>query len=302
MTQEEPAAPRDCEYHVPAIGTVLGDASYVGRIVPEVELLGAGRLAEVFAVGPDAVVKLDRPEFNGVADHEAAIMRELARGGLPVPRVFDTVVIEGRHGILMERLDGPLLSDLIRTGSSLDNLAERFVDLHVSLHTEPPAALPGLVERLVTEIEGSGLPAETRAELVGCARSHGDGWVVCHFDFHPDNVIVTRSGWRVIDWQAAASGPPVADFARTLMLRADAPDDFTSEFMRHVRRRGIRRRGLDRDEVVMWIRIVAAARLSEGFTGDEASRLKALAERRAAGAGSTGTCGRRRPGSWRRAR
>ena len=100
---------------------------------------------------------------------------------------------------------------------------------------------------------------------------------MCHFDFHADNVIVTESGWKVIDWLTAASGPPIADFARSLLLRADSTDDHSVEFMTHVRRQGIRRRGLNPDEVDAWTRIVAAARLSEGFTGDYASRLRTIA-------------------------
>lgn len=136
---------------------------------------------------------------------------------------------------------------------------------------------PNLVERLAAEIERSDLPVATRTELVRCVRRYAGGTGLCHFDFHPDNVIVTDSGWKVIDWVTAASGPPLADFARTLLLRADATDDRTVEFMKQVRTHGMRRRGLDDDEVHVWTRVVAAARLSEGFVGDYASRLTAIA-------------------------
>lgn len=100
---------------------------------------------------------------------------------------------------------------------------------------------------------------------------------LCHFDFHPDNVVVTESGWKVIDWEAAGSGPPVADFVRSLLLRADATDDRTLEFMTHVRACGISRRGVDHDLISAWTRTLAAARLSEGFDGEYSSRLAAIA-------------------------
>ena len=49
-----------------------------------VELIGTGRMAEVFAVDDDTVVKLDRPEHNGATRHEATLLVELALAGLPL--------------------------------------------------------------------------------------------------------------------------------------------------------------------------------------------------------------------------
>lgn len=48
------------------------------------EFVAEGRMAEIFAVDHDTVVKL-RPEFNGVALHETTILRELARDGFRFP-------------------------------------------------------------------------------------------------------------------------------------------------------------------------------------------------------------------------
>ena len=74
------------------------------------ELIGRGRMAEVFALDDEAVVKVDRPEFNGVAVYEATIMREVVRSGLPVPDVIATTVVDGRHGLVLRRLRGPALA------------------------------------------------------------------------------------------------------------------------------------------------------------------------------------------------
>jgi hypothetical protein len=90
-------------------------------------------------------------------------------------------------------------------------------------------------------------------------------------------VIVTDTGWKVIDWVAAATGPTRADFARTILLRANATDKATMSFMNHVRRYGSQRRGIAADQLTMWLRVVAAARLSEGFAGSYASWLGAIA-------------------------
>jgi thiamine kinase-like enzyme len=108
--------------------------------------------------------------------------------------------------------------------------------------------------------------------------TEADGDVgLCHFDFHPDNIIVTDEGWKVIDWVAAATGPTIADFARTILLRADTTDTATTSFMNHVRRYGSERRRIAADELAMWLRVVAAARLAEGFGGSYAEWLGAVA-------------------------
>jgi thiamine kinase-like enzyme len=42
----------------------------------------------------------------------------------------------------------------------------------------------------------------------------GDGApVLLHRDLHPQNVILTADGPRIIDWEGAARGPAVADVA-----------------------------------------------------------------------------------------
>jgi tRNA A-37 threonylcarbamoyl transferase component Bud32 len=234
-------------------------------------------MAEIFAVDDDTVVKLDRPEFNGVALHEATILREVAQSGLPVPHVIDTVVTDGRHGVVMERLRGSPLSDVIRSSDRVEEPAEAFVELHVALHSAVAPSAPDLVPRLAAEIERSELSGPVRAELVGWLVDWAGEAGLCHFDLHPENIMVTAAGWRVIDWIAAATGPCVADFARTVLLGMHTRDRHAVAFMDHVRRYGMRRRGISGDELDTWLRIVAAGRLSEGFAGDYASWLRAIA-------------------------
>jgi Ser/Thr protein kinase RdoA (MazF antagonist) len=241
------------------------------------ELIGEGRMAEVFAVDDETVVKVDRPEFDGVAVYEVTIMREVVRSGLPVPDVIATTMVDGRHGLVLRRLRGPALAEVVRLSESVEPLAEAFVELHIALHSADAPSAPELVSRLTEEIERSGLPHRTRSELSRYVTEAGGDVGLCHFDFHPDNVIVTDTDWKVIDWVAAATGPTTADFARTILLRANATDKATRSFINHVRRYGSQRRGITADELSMWLRVVAAARLSEGFGGSYASWLGAIA-------------------------
>jgi len=63
------------------------------------ELLAEGRTAEVFAYGEGRVLKLDRPDWNGLSEFEGTLLADLADAGLPVARPHGTVTVEGRSGL-----------------------------------------------------------------------------------------------------------------------------------------------------------------------------------------------------------
>ncbi len=139
--------------------------------------------------------------------------------------------------------------------------------------------LPELVPRLDDEIKRSGLHAERCDELRERLALLAQGQLsrVCHFDLHPDNIIMSGRRWIVIDWLTAANGPPIADFARTLLLRANTSDPIMRSFTDALRHYARDRRGFDDAAVRSWMPVLAAARLAEGFDGPYAEWLVGLA-------------------------
>ena len=197
-----------------------------------VELLAAGRMAEVFVIDDERVVKLDRLEWNGVSALESDAITRVAENGLPVARSHGVITVDGRCGVVLDRLYGPSLHQVVIESApvDIDSLAEQFAALHASINAAVIGGLPDLVDRLRGEVERSGLPSQLVGELSALLTHLDDGTRrVCHYDFHPDNVIVTVAGWIVIDWLGVASGPPLADLARTLLLGAQVADARLSE-------------------------------------------------------------------------
>jgi hypothetical protein len=90
-------------------------------------------------------------------------------------------------------------------------------------------------------------------------------------------VLVGADGWVVIDWLTVAAGPAAADLARTLVLLGRWSTEPLATFTRAVRRIGQADRGLREEDLDAWIRVVAAARLGEGFGGADAAWLLAVA-------------------------
>jgi Ser/Thr protein kinase RdoA (MazF antagonist) len=246
-----------------------------------VELLAEGRNAEVFAYGEGRVLKLDRPDWTGLSPFEGEMLVLLAEAGLPVARSYGAVTVEGRSGVILERIDGVPLTEVLvaANGAEVEALAARFVELQWRLNTTMVAGLPPLVPRLRVELESTIGDARERAEMRARLDALDDGTLgVLHYDFHPNNVLVTPDDrWVVIDWLTVAAGPASADLARTLVLWGQRTTDPVASFMGTVRRLGAERRGIDDDALDDWVRIAAAGRLGEGFEGDEAEWLAEVA-------------------------
>lgn len=244
------------------------------------ELLAEGLTAEVFAYGEGLVLKLDRPAWNGLSEFESTVLNGLADAGLPVARPHGTVTVEGRSGLILDRVAGPSLMHVLLESSAgeAEQLAERFAELQLQCNAASVDGLPELVPRLRGEIEASVADVALRDELLALLAQLDDGaYGVCHYDFHPDNVLVGPEGWVVIDWLTVAVGPPAADLARSLLLRGRWTTEPVVSFQRTVRRVEMAARGLDDDTLDAWVRIAAGARQAEGFEGEEAAWLARVA-------------------------
>jgi Ser/Thr protein kinase RdoA (MazF antagonist) len=245
-----------------------------------VELLGEGRSAEIFAYGEGRVLKLDRPEWNGLSAFEATVLTKLADAGLPVARPHGTLTVDGRGGVILDRVDGPSLLRAVEAAApeEIDRLVGELVALQLRCNATVVDGLPELVPRLAREVEASVPDAALRTELVTMLGQRDDGGRgVCHFDFHPSNVLVGPDGWVIIDWITVASGPSAADLARTLVLWGRRSAGPVGRFLRAVHREGQARRHLPDEVLHAWVRIVAAARVAEGFEGEEKAWLLRVA-------------------------
>ncbi|HEV3229559.1 MAG TPA: phosphotransferase [Solirubrobacteraceae bacterium] len=151
--------------------------------------IARGRAADIFAAGPDRVLRRYREGEGGDPVAEAAVMEYARLHGFPVPAVHDA---SGRD-LILERLEGPtMLADLARRPWLVRTHGQTLADLHRRLHKIPA-------------------PDGLRAPF-------GRGEHLAHFDLHPDNVILTRRGPVVIDWANASRGEAADDVALTWVI------------------------------------------------------------------------------------
>jgi Ser/Thr protein kinase RdoA (MazF antagonist) len=195
------------------------------------EMPARGRTAEVFAWKGDTVLKLfleGRPV--GAVEHEARVTGAVHKAGLPAPAVEGIVEVEGRFGIVFERVDGPSMLQVMRSRPwRIGALARKLAELQASIHSHEIPELPSLREHLKGVIRSRELPDETKEAVLKHLEKLPDGNAVCHLDFHPDNILMSSHGPVVIDWPDVRRGDPLADVAASTLLFRLAP---LAEFIR----------------------------------------------------------------------
>jgi Phosphotransferase enzyme family len=240
--------------------------------------LGAGREADVHAWGGDAVVKLYRPGFGG---HRSEAMALAKLDGLGIaPRLIEVVDLEGRTGLVLERLGGlDMLVLLQREPWRVLGLAGALGGAQLAVHrVSAPADLPDIRQILAGRIGDAVLAPQLRDFALRVLDRLPDGDRLCHGDYHPGNVLVAADRVGVIDWANAARGVPEADHARTvLLLRWADPLPGTplisralmaagrSAFARRYARTYTRGADGPLRQMDAWLVVHAAARLSEGI-------------------------------------
>jgi tRNA A-37 threonylcarbamoyl transferase component Bud32 len=178
--------------------------------------IGEGGSADIHAWAPGLVVKLFKAGCERrLCRHEAQMTRAAFAAGLPVPEVFDEVVLEGRFGIVLSHLDGPTLLQLSRTRAMAPEQAGAILAaLAISVHKTPPPAdvisLRDLIHALV-QSPGNLLPKHLATGVLALLESVPAQDGLCHGDLHPGNVIMTAAGPRLIDWTWTRRAGPGLD-------------------------------------------------------------------------------------------
>ena len=264
------------------------------RDISACQRIGQGNTAEIFLYGPGTVLKLFRDQFpdSGVLK-EWRVTRAVQTVYSRMPKALRLVSCGERSGILYELAEG---QDLFRMIGSepflLFSTGKKLAEIHTEIHGKTISGILTVKEKLRQEIGWVGdLSEDEKRKIMDRLLLLPDGDRLCHFDFHPGNIMVSGGKLLVLDWLTACSGEPAADIARTCLLlkygevrNGDRLSrlilSITKVCIRRSYMRNIRRlSGITRDEIRRWILPAAAARLSEWLTEHERKRLLKLIRR-----------------------
>jgi len=256
------------------------------------ELLARGRTAEVFAWKNGQVLKLFLEKYPAeYVAYEARVTGAIHKAGLPAPAVGGVVEVEGRQGIILERLDGPSMLQVLRSRPwRIGQLGRTQAELHAAIHSCEMPELPSLRENLRGAIQAQAdLPNETKGAVLNHLEQLPDGNTLCHGDFHPDNILMSSRGPVVIDWANPRRGDPLADVASSsLLLRlAPLPQFMAEKWMINMLRawfhsaylkRYLELRPFSRDRISAWELPLVASRLADNIP-DEREIILAFVEK-----------------------
>jgi hypothetical protein len=252
-------------------------------------LLAKGRTAEVYAWQENQILKLFYAWCPSQwVQNEIDIGRAMAKSALPVPKLIDVLNVEDRLGIIYERVNGPTMLDLSRKKPwLLFSLARQFAELHTQIHQQDGRDLMPLRSALrATILQVNNLPTELKTGVLQILEKLPDAFALCHFDFHPGQVIITANGPVIIDWMTAYQGHPLADVARTSIILkisqipgAGRATQIITNLWRGLFYRTYLARylelnqGVNQTDIINWMIPIAAGRLKEGIPGDQEALL-----------------------------
>jgi hypothetical protein len=184
--------------------------------------IAEGREAEMFAWEGGRVLRLYRGTFSrGEPEHQARLLDIAARCGIRVPAQYGLVEVDGRQGIVLEKLDGPdLLTEIGAKPWRLFADGAVWGRLHAEINSkQAPLDLEPTRSRYRQRIENSPLvPDEFRGPALARLESLPDGDRLNHGDFHPANIMRDSGGFAAIDWSNTTRGPAEADYIRSYMI------------------------------------------------------------------------------------
>ncbi|KAB7637903.1 MULTISPECIES: aminoglycoside phosphotransferase family protein [Bacillus] len=239
--------------------------------------IAKGNTAEIYLYD-NKIVKLFKEYLPDTESMNEAKKQKYAYScGLPVPNVFEVTKIQNRQAIIMEYVKGENIGDLL-----LNNLneAEHYIGLCVNEQKKIHAirvntdGMEFMRQRLERQIKsGHKLDEKQKENILNMLHSIKFEPRLCHGDFHPFNLILSKEEKvKVIDWVDASSGDIRADVFRTYLLYAQTSLELAEMYL-HLY---CKNTSLLRDEIFQWAPIVIAARLSEKVSPQNEVYLKRL--------------------------
>lgn len=173
----------------------------------------------VYKDGDRAIKVFDEDYKKSDILNEALNQARVEETGLPIPKLLEVGVVDGKWAIASEFIKGKTLGRLMEENpDKLDEYLNLFVDIQLQIHSQKAPLLNKLKDKMNRKISETDLDATTRYELHTRLEGMPKHNKVCHGDFRPSNVIVGDDGVNyIIDWSHATQGNASADAARTYL-------------------------------------------------------------------------------------
>ena len=184
------------------------------------QLIHTSEGKKLYRDGDKLIKSFDESYSKASVLNEALNQARVEETSLHIPKVIEVSVIDGKWSLVWEYIEGDTLEDLMRQHPEKeDEYLEYFVNLQVAMSRERVPLLGHLRDKMHAKISASAFPATVRYDLHVRLDGLPRHKKLCHGDFQPSNIIITKDGTPyIIDWSHATQGNGSADAARTYLL------------------------------------------------------------------------------------
>ena len=169
----------------------------------------------------DKCIKIFNEDYSK-ADvlNEALNQARIEETGLNIPKIHEVTTIDGKWAIVSDYIEGKTLAELMAENEDkTEEYINLLVDIQLEIHSKTCPLLNKLKDKMSRKISETELDATTRYELHTRLEGMPKHKKVCHGDFTPSNIIITKDGTPyILDWSHATQGNASADVARTYLL------------------------------------------------------------------------------------
>ncbi len=184
------------------------------------EVIAKRKNKTIYRDGERCIKVFDADYSKADVLNEALNQARVETTGLYIPKILEVTVVDGKWAIVTEFVEGKTLAQLMEENpEKKEEYLSLLVDLQLEVHRKTCAHLNKLKDKMNAKISASSLDATTRYELHTRLEGMPKHKKVCHGDFNPSNVIITKDGRPcILDWAHATQGNASADAARTYLL------------------------------------------------------------------------------------
>lgn len=224
------------------------------------QLIGKGTNNEVYRDGDHAVKIFHKDYKKSDVLHEAFIASRIEETGLSIPSIREVPVIDGRWAIVMDLIQGKTIAEMMEENpENLEKYVEQLVDIQLMIHNKKCDLLPHLRDKMISRINDAEIDDAKRYELLTIMDGTPKHRKLCHGDYNPQNVVISKGVPYVLDWNHATQGNASADVARSYLWfclnKPEAAELYMDMFCE--------KSDTDKRYVQQWLPVVAAARLSK---------------------------------------
>ncbi len=250
--------------------------------------LSQGNTAEIYEWETDKILKLYRQGLpETLCEDELRMTKNVYELLHIAPKPFEIVHIGNRVGAVYERIQGTtMLKEMLSKPWTFSKYSRLLAQCHINIQKPVEFKLPTVKAKLKRDIKASPLLSnEEKQQIYQYIDTLPDGNKLCHFDFHPGNIMVSNGQYHVIDWMTGCKGDGLSDIARTsIILRYSeiprAPrfinlisKNVINKIYRGYLKEYLKATGVSIEKIRVWEMPIAAARLREWIPQSEKQTL-----------------------------